>query len=388
MGELKCYDPNMNHSAQPTFFRRHVASCRHKPKGKYYTLCDCPIWVQKTSWNGKQIQQSLRTNDMVEAHKRSHEVLPRNMGVIPLSKAITAYLNSKRRARHSYERVHHILTVTMMEGLNAKDAPIGQITSIALDNLFQHFRRDGYHENTINLFWRTMHAFFTWASKWRHIEENPMKILAKPEAHHELKEPLTIAQEDAVTAAAERHSLRANALVALFLETGLRISDVASLRWTQIDRTTRYLTVKATTKTSYPVRVQISQELIDLLAKLPGAKGDFIFHEKDHPFADRPYDNTILSIRALIVEVGEQAGVKLHPHLLRHTFACRLLENGAELRTVQLLLGHRSILTTEQAYGKYVASQQQLLDAATDTLSSMRRRIRLGGGRRSCPSSW
>ena len=361
----------MHHTTAPVFFRRHLLSCRHKPKGRYYTLCDCPIWVAKSDWNGKQVVKSMKTNDMVEAQKRSHEVLPRNMGVIPLAKAITAYLNSKRRARHSYERTHHILTTTMMVGLNAKDAPIGDISAVALDGLFQRFRHDGYHENTINLFWRTMNAFFNWASKWRHIEENPMKILAKPEAHHELKEPLTIAEEDCVIDASGCHSLRAQALVKLFLETGLRISDVAALRWAQIDRVTRYLTVKATTKTAYPVRVQLSEELIALLADLPVVNSDFLFHVKDHPYADRKFDNTIQLLRSIITAVGEAAGVKLNPHLLRHTFACRLLENGAELRTVQLLLGHRSIVTTEQAYGKFVASQQRLLDEAT---ASLRRR--------------
>jgi integrase len=324
--------------------------------------------VSQRRWDGKKIYKSLRTSDMVEAQKRSHDPLPRNQGIIPLHGAIRMYLNSKRRKRHTFDRVNHILTVTLMERLNAHDAPIGQLTPLALQALFQSFYEAGYHPNTINLFWRTMFAFFEWASKWRHIAENPMKILEKPEAHHELKDPLTVDQQEAIYAASNSDPL-AHTLVTLFLETGLRISDVAALRWTQIDKATRYLLVKATTKTSHPVRIQLSEYLMALLQALPPAKDDYLFHGKDHGYADRKFDNTIQSIRGIIRAVGEKAGLKINPHLLRHTFACRLLEAGADLRTVQLLLGHRSITTTEGAYAKFVPSQQRILDAATASIN-------------------
>jgi len=364
----------MKLNTEPSFFRQHVTACRHKSKGRNYTLCDCPIWVSQRSWDGRIVYKSMRTSDMVEAQKRSHDPLPRNQGIIPLHGAIRMYLAAKKRKRHTYERVHHILTVTLMERLNAHDAPIGQLTSLALQALFQSYREAGYRETTIHLFWRTMFAFFEWASKWRHIAENPMKILEKPEAHHELKDPLTTDEQEAVYAAASESGIFAHALVTLFLETGLRISDVACLRWTQIDKITRYLTVKAATKTGYPVRVQLSEYLVALLQTLPAALGDHLFHVRDHPYADRKYDYTMQRIRAIVCEVGKKAGVKLNPHLLRHTFACRLLEAGAELRTVQLLLGHRSIVTTESAYAKFVPSQQRILDAATAAINRGRKK--------------
>jgi integrase len=64
-----------------------------------------------------------------------------------------------------------------------------------------------------------------------------------------------------------------------------------------------------------------------------------------------------------------RAGIKNgHPHRFRDTFSVRLLEKGEQLRTVQLLLGHSSIKTTEKHYAPWVESFQATLDAATAKL--------------------
>jgi site-specific recombinase XerD len=73
-------------------------------------------------------------------------------------------------------------------------------------------------------------------------------------------------------------------------------------------------------------------------------------------------------IRDVVKRLGELAGVHAHPHRFRDTFASKLLEHGADLRTVQLLLGHHSIKTTEKSYAHFVSAQQRLLDAATARL--------------------
>ena len=72
--------------------------------------------------------------------------------------------------------------------------------------------------------------------------------------------------------------------------------------------------------------------------------------------------------RRTISRVLATAGVQGHPHRFRDTFSVRLLEQGEDLRTVQLLLGHQSIKTTEKHYAPFVRSFQKILDAATAKL--------------------
>jgi len=72
--------------------------------------------------------------------------------------------------------------------------------------------------------------------------------------------------------------------------------------------------------------------------------------------------------RRTISRLLVNAGVEGHPHRFRDTFSVGLLEKGEDLRTVQLLLGHTSIKTTEKHYAPYVESFQRILDAATAKL--------------------
>jgi site-specific recombinase XerD len=66
-----------------------------------------------------------------------------------------------------------------------------------------------------------------------------------------------------------------------------------------------------------------------------------------------------------------------HPHRFRDTFSVGLLEKGEDLRTVLLLLGHKSIKTTERHYAPYVRSFQAILDAAPRNWISRERIVRL-----------
>jgi integrase len=68
------------------------------------------------------------------------------------------------------------------------------------------------------------------------------------------------------------------------------------------------------------------------------------------------------------------AGIEGHPHRFRDTFSVRLLEGRENLRTVQLLLGHTSIRTTEKHYAPWVQSVQRILDAATAKLDFVGRK--------------
>ena len=79
--------------------------------------------------------------------------------------------------------------------------------------------------------------------------------------------------------------------------------------------------------------------------------------------------------RRTVTRILTTAGIEGHPHRFRDTFSVSLLEKGEDLRTVQLLLGHTSIRTTEKHYAPFVDSFQRILDAATAKLDFVRVRV-------------
>jgi integrase/recombinase XerC len=143
----------------------------------------------------------------------------------------------------------------------------------------------------------------------------------------------------------ERLSTRDRAILELLYSSGLRLSELASLRWADLDLddgSVRVLGKGAKTRI-VPVGRLARQALLALRAERAAAPTDPVF------------DNGrggALSPRAIQARVrywAQRQGLwqRVHPHLLRHSFASHLLESSGDLRAVQELLGHADIATTQ-----------------------------------------
>ena len=134
--------------------------------------------------------------------------------------------------------------------------------------------------------------------------------------------------------------LQDKALFCLLYGSGLRVSEACGLSWKNVDLTDRRLLV--TRKGQKEQWVPMPQLTVDVLQKLKKLETeDFIFGTK--PLHTR-----------IAYEIIRQRGVKakllkqLHPHALRHSFATHLLTSGADLRSLQELLGHSSLVATQK----------------------------------------
>lgn len=153
---------------------------------------------------------------------------------------------------------------------------------------------------------------------------------------------------------------RDTAILEMLFSTGLRVSELSKLKVESINLKRDEFTVRG--KGSKHRVVFLSDESRDAIKAYIDARSDtspylFIGHDRAKQ-AREPMPLTPRSIQRVVDRYARKAGItkKITPHVLRHTFATDLLRNGADIRSVQAMLGHESITTT-QVY-THVTDQQ------------------------------
>lgn len=202
---------------------------------------------------------------------------------------------------------------------------------------------------------RQFHRFL-FEDGWR--DDDPAARLAGPRKKRALPKTLTTDQVDALlTTARNRGDARLNCLMEMLYATGMRATELVALPVAAVRGDPRMLLVRGKggkermTPLSPPSRAALSTWLLerdaaeDASRKKGGAPSPFLFPsngKKRHLTRERLFQ----IIKALSLEAGLDPS-RVSPHTLRHAFATHLLANGADLRSIQQLLGHADVSTTE-----------------------------------------
>jgi integrase/recombinase XerD len=195
-------------------------------------------------------------------------------------------------------------------------------------------------------------AFFKFMLIEGEIDENPSSLLESPKIGLKLPEVLTINEIDRMIeeidlSKPEGH--RNKAIIETLYGCGLRVSELVNLRLTDIHYGEGFVIVtgKGNKQRLVPVSGKALKE-IDIYKqdrdRLP------IVHDRNILFLNRRGAKlTRAMIFTIIKELAARAGIRknISPHTFRHSFATHMIEAGADLRAVQEMLGHESILTTE-----------------------------------------
>lgn len=211
---------------------------------------------------------------------------------------------------------------------------------------------------------------FMVSQEW--LPKSPARALRAPKQQSQPTQPFTDTEVSQLFAAVPflgRDNLeatlfsrqRARTLLLVLLYSGLRVGDIAGLKRSSLIGNRLKL---RTMKNDHPMFLELPTDAVDALQAMPREHPVYFFWTPD----SKMLSTRSLVIRRVITRLGELSSIHAHPHRFRDTFAVKLLEHGADLRTVQLLLGHRSIRTTEKHYAHFVPAQQRLLDAATARL--------------------
>ena len=196
---------------------------------------------------------------------------------------------------------------------------------------------------------------FVLGEGWR--SDDPVRRVDAPKQGRPLPNVLSRAEVDAIIAAATARDgaagLRLGCMIELLYASGLRISELLALPLAAVARDPAFLIVKGKGgKERLAPLNAAAREAIK--AYLPARPSFFAKGLKDSPwlFPSRSAAGRLTARRfaQLLDEAARAAGVdadKVSPHALRHAFATHLLDGGADLRTVQKLLGHADIATTQ-----------------------------------------
>jgi integrase/recombinase XerD len=197
-------------------------------------------------------------------------------------------------------------------------------------------------------------AFFEYLLLEKKIHINPTELLSTPKTQRKLPDTLHLHEIEAILATLDQSTaegVRNKAIIEVMYSSGLRVSELISLKISDCLFNEGFLRVVG--KGSKMRLVPLGQEaqkfmliyLKDIRPTIPikDEASDVLFLNR------RGAGLTRVMIFIIIKEAAQRAGImkNISPHTLRHSFATHLVEGGADLRAVQEMLGHESIITTE-----------------------------------------
>jgi len=199
-----------------------------------------------------------------------------------------------------------------------------------------------------------LRSFFNYMIFEGYREDNPTDLLESPKIGRKLPDTLSVAEINQLVEAIDRskpEGERNRAMLETLYGCGLRVSELISLRLSDLFFEEGFIRItgKGNKQRFVPIS-SATQKAIDLYRK------DIRPHQKiEKGFEDVLYLNrrgkqlSRAMVFTIIRQLAEKIGLKktISPHTFRHSFATHLLENGADLRAIQQMLGHESITTTE-----------------------------------------
>jgi integrase/recombinase XerD len=272
---------------------------------------------------------------------------------------IASYLDhlrvERRLAGHTLESYGRDLAA-LAAFADASERPVSDLDRKALDVFVQHQRARGQSPRSVARSVAAVRGFYRFLVLERRLERSPAEDLQPPPAWPALPKFLSVDEVDALLTQPDTSTplgLRDRALIELLYATGMRVSELVSVRAADLHLDEQYLTCvgKGNKERLIPIGDQAAGWIERYRAT---ARSELVRHAKGRA-TPRLFVNarggalSRVGFWKILKRYGRQAGVPrmLSPHVVRHSFATHLLERGADLRAIQMMLGHADLSTTQ-----------------------------------------
>ncbi|HCN48984.1 MAG TPA: site-specific tyrosine recombinase XerD [Chryseobacterium sp.] len=229
--------------------------------------------------------------------------------------------------------------------------------SIGYENLQEYIfnlSKQKFSERSQARWISSIKAFFKFLLEDEYREDNPAALLEGPKLGLYLPDTLSLPDINKIIAAIEVNTdlgKRNQSIIEVLYGCGLRVSELIDLKISNINFKEQYIKVHGKgNKIRFVPLADYTAELLESYIKEVRSKGKINKKYEDTLFLNsRGTSMSRVIVFLIIKELTDKAGVnkKISPHTFRHSFATHLLQNGADLRYIQEMLGHSSITTTE-----------------------------------------
>src|SRR5690349_2043259 len=232
---------------------------------------------------------------------------------------------------------------------NANNKEVSNLTRADLRKWIASLSREGLAPTSVARAVSATRGFFKFLMLDGHIKSHPAEDLDTPQRFAYLPKFLTEDEINRLLSAPDistPEGIRDRAVLEMMYATGLRVSELVNLKQTDVDLLAGL--VKCHGKGNKERRVPLGKSAIHWLQQYAAVKAGYGKQSSPNVFLHRGRPFTRQLAWSMIKRHAEKVGIKnVSPHTLRHSFATHLLQHGADSRSVQALLGHSDISTTQ-----------------------------------------